>query len=173
MKPSTQSCAAELLEVVPFIMRAMRAEVRRRRVPELSLPQFRALAFVGRNEDAALSDVATFLGLGLPSASKLIDGLVEARLVTREIAPGDRRRVCLGLSPAGHSKYKVMLRQAESFLTAKIAHFSDDQCRQLSEVLAALRETFERDLPPETARQSPRITRRPIPTNGVAKRVSA
>src|SRR5215217_7612844 len=95
---SPKHCAAELFEVVPLIMRAMRAEVRRQRAPELSMPQFRALAFIGRNEGAALSDVAAFLGLGLPSTSKLIDGLVEARLVTREIAPGDRRRVCLGLS---------------------------------------------------------------------------
>jgi DNA-binding MarR family transcriptional regulator len=173
MTPSTQSCAADLLEVVPLIMRAMRAEVRSRRVPELSMPQFRALAFIGRNEGSALSDAAAFLGLGLPSASKLVDGLVEARLVTRETAPGDRRRVQLGLSPAGHAKYKVLVRQAQNFLAAKVAHFSEHQCRQLSDVLAALRATFERDLPPETVRQSPRISRRPLPTNGVAKRGSA
>lgn len=173
MNPSTQSCAADLLEVVPLIMRAMRAEVRRRRVPELSMPQFRALAFIGRNEGAALSDAAAFLGLGLPSASKLVDGLVEARFVTRVIAPGDRRRVQLGLSPAGHAKYKVLVRQAQNFLATKVAHFSEAQCRQLSEVLGALRVTFEKDLPPETARQSPRISRRAVPTNGVAKRSSA
>src|SRR5436190_11066767 len=170
MTPSTQSCAADLLEVVPLIMRAMRAEVRRHRVPELSMPQFRALAFIGRNEGAALSDAAAFLGLGLPSASKLIDGLFEAKLVTRETAPGDRRRVQLGLSPSGHAKYKVMLRQAQNFLAGKVAHFSEAQCRQLSELLAALRVTFEKDLPPELARQSPRISRKSAPTNGVAKR---
>jgi DNA-binding MarR family transcriptional regulator len=173
MTPSTHSCAADLLEVVPLIMRAMRAEVRRRRVPELSMPQFRALAFIGRNEGAALSDAAAFLGLGLPSASKLIDGLVEARLVTRATSPGDRRRVQLGLSAAGHAKYKVLVRQAQNFLAAKVAHFSEAQRRQLSDVMAALRVTFEKDLPPETVRQSPRITRRPAPTNGVVRRVSA
>jgi DNA-binding MarR family transcriptional regulator len=166
MPPSSQSCAAELLEVVPMIMRAMRAEVRSRRLPELSMPQFRAMAFVGRNEGAALSDVAAFLGLGLPSASKLIDGLVDLKFVTREIAAGDRRRMQLALSPAGHAKYKVMVKQARNFLARKVEHFSEAQFRQLSEVLAALRLTFEIDPPSEISRQTPRITRKPSPTNG-------
>src|SRR3954462_5416243 len=121
MNRSSQNCAADLLEVVPMIMRAMRAEVRRHRLPELSMPQFRALAFIGRNEGAALSDVALFLGLGLPSASKLVDGLVESEFVIREIARGDRRRVQLALSPAGHDKYKVMVRQSRNFLAGKVA----------------------------------------------------
>jgi DNA-binding MarR family transcriptional regulator len=152
-----------------MIMRAMRAEVRRRRLPELSLPQFRALAFVGRNEGAALSDVAAFLGLGLPSASKLIDGLVDAKFVIREIAPGDRRRVQLGLSMAGHAKYNVMVKQARNFLAGKVAHFSEDQLRQLSETLAALRATFEKDPPSEVFRQAKRITKTSSPTNGESR----
>ena len=170
MTPSSQSCAADLLDVVPLIMRAMREEVRRRRTPELSLPQFRALAFIGRNEGAALSDLASFLGLGLPAASKLVDGFVAGKYVTRETAPGDRRRVRLGLSPSGHAKYKVMLRQARKFLAGKVAHLSDAQCRQLSELLAVLRPTFEKDLPSELARQSARITRKVASTNGGTKR---
>lgn len=128
------------------------------------MPQFRALAFIGRNEGAALTDAAAFLGLGLPSASKLIDGLVEARLVTRETSPGDRRRVRLAMSPAGQVKYKVMMKQARHFLAGKVAHLDEGQCRQLSEVLTALRLIFENDLPSELARQSARIHRKPIPT---------
>lgn len=166
MTPSPQSCAAELLEVVPIIMRAMRAEVRRQRLPELSMPQFRALAFIGRNAGAALSDVAAFLGLGLPSASKLVDGLVDSKFVTRETAPGDRRRVQLALSSAGHAKYKVVVRQARNFLAGKVVHFSAAQCQQLNDVLAALRQSFEKDSPSELSRQLPRITRKPSPTNG-------
>ena len=170
MTPSTQTCAADLLEVVPLIMRAMREEVRRRRLPELSMPQFRALAFLGRNEGAALSDAAAFLGLGLPSASKLIDGLVAAKFVTRETAPGDRRRVQLALCPAGRAKYKVMLRQAQGFLAGKVAHFSEAQCQQLSELLVALRQTFEKNLPPELVRPPARINSKLAPSNGSARR---
>jgi DNA-binding MarR family transcriptional regulator len=172
MIPSPQSCAAELLEVVPLIMRAMRAEVRRQRAPELSMPQFRALAFVGRNKGAALSDVAAFLGLGLPSASKLIDGLVASKFVVREIALGDRRKVYLALSPAGHAKFKVMVTQSRNFLAGKVAHFSGSQRRHLTEILAALRLTFEKNPPSELSRQSARVAQKVVPTNRAAKRVS-
>ncbi len=136
------------------------------------MPQFRSLAFIGRNEGAALSDVAAFLGLTLPSASKLIDGLVAAKFVVREIASGDRRRVCLALSPAGHAKYKVMVTQARNFLAKKVAHFSELQRRRLGEILAALRLTFEKNPPSEVSRPNVRIRRRVVPTNGTGKRVS-
>jgi DNA-binding MarR family transcriptional regulator len=172
MKPSPQTCAADLLEIVPLIMRAMRAEVRRQRTPELSMPQFRALAFVGRNEGAALSDVAAFLGLGLPSASKLIDGLVGEKWVIRETAVGDRRRVELTLSPEGQAKYKAMTRQAQRFLAGKVAHFTETQCQQASEVLTALRQTFEIDPPSEVVRQAARIKKPLNPTNEMAPHVS-
>ena len=176
MTPSSQRCAADLLEVVPMIMRAMRAEVRRRRLPELSMPQFRALAFIGRNEGGALTDVAAFLGLGLPSASKLIDGLVAAKFVTRETAAEDRRRVQLGLSPAGHAKYRVMTRQARNFLAGKVSHFSEEQFQRLSEVMTALRHSFEKDPPSEVSRPSHRTSKKSAPANaanGASDHVSA
>lgn len=172
MTPSSHHCASELLEVVPLIMRAMRAEVRRQRAPELSLPQFRALSFIGRNEGAALSDVAAFLGLGLPSASKLIEGLVAEKFVVRETAAGDRRRVQLALSPAGRAKYKLIVTQARSFLAKKVEHFSPVQCGQLVAVLAALRETFEKSPPAEVSRPKVRMRSHVAPATGASRRVS-
>src|SRR5580698_4517559 len=96
-----RDCAAELLEVVPLMMRVIRAKVRSHSSPELTMPQFRALAFLGRNEGAMLGDVANFLTLTLSAASKLVDGLVTANLVTRESDTVDRRRIVLKLTPLG------------------------------------------------------------------------
>src|SRR4029077_403378 len=102
--PSGQ-CAAELLELVPLMMRVIRAKVRSHSSPELSVAQFRALAFLGRNQRAMLGDVAGFLALTLPAASKLVDGLVSVGFATREIDPADRRKVALTLTAAGRRKY--------------------------------------------------------------------
>ena len=96
-------CAREVLEVVPLIMRAIRAELRSHRRPDLSLPQFRVLAFLSRHEGASLSDVAEHIGLTLPSMSKAIDGLVRRELVTRQVRPEDRRRVTLKLTQSGQT----------------------------------------------------------------------
>src|SRR5437867_1960681 len=120
MDASPRQCATELLEVVPLIMRGIRAKVRSHSSPELSIPQFRALAFLGRNDRATLSDVSDFLGLTLPSASKLIDGVVAAGFATREIDSADRRRVALALTRAGQKKYEAALKFARDFLSERI-----------------------------------------------------
>jgi DNA-binding MarR family transcriptional regulator len=65
------SCARELLEVIPLVSGWMRAAIRRRE-PSLSLPQLQALSFLRQNPGASLSDLAAHLGVGLPTASTLI-----------------------------------------------------------------------------------------------------
>jgi DNA-binding MarR family transcriptional regulator len=67
----------------------------------LSVPQFRALAFVGRRPRSSLSDVAQHVGTSLPSMSKLIDGLVARGMVERMPEADDRRRVALSLTRSG------------------------------------------------------------------------
>src|SRR5512136_2172583 len=103
MTASPDACAQEILEVVPAVMRAIRAEMRRHRMADLSVPQFRTLAFVDRNVDASLSDVAEHIGLTLPSMSKIVDGLVSRKLVTRQTHPTDRRRMTLTLTTRGQT----------------------------------------------------------------------
>jgi DNA-binding MarR family transcriptional regulator len=69
----------------------------------LSVPQFRALAFVGRRPRSSLSDVAQHVGTSLPSMSKLIDGLVTRGMVERVPEVDDRRRVALSLTSGGRA----------------------------------------------------------------------
>lgn len=145
MDASPRSCADGLLEVVPQIMRVLRAKVRSHRSPELSLPQFRALAFLGRNHAAMLGDVANFLALTLPAASKLIDGLVTVGYASREIDPSDRRKVVLTLTATGKRKYASALKYTAEFLSERLAQLNDDNRRQVIHALASLQTIFSDD----------------------------
>src|SRR4029450_2454117 len=98
MDNSPRACANALLDLVPLIMRNIRSKVRRHSGPELSAAQCRPLAFLGRNGRVMLGDVANFLALTLPAASKLIDGLVCVGFATRVVDPDDRRKVILDLT---------------------------------------------------------------------------
>jgi DNA-binding MarR family transcriptional regulator len=147
-----QDCASELLEVVPMVMRAMRAEVRGHRAPELSLPQFRALAFIGRNEGAMLSDVANFLGLSLPAASKLVEGLVAAKFTVRRQDTLDRRKISLRLSPSGRVKYEAILTHARAFLSRTVEHLTEAQRMEILAAMHTLRTIFQPCQPAEVAR---------------------
>jgi DNA-binding MarR family transcriptional regulator len=98
---SPEVCAREILETVPAVMRMIRTEMRSCRAPGLSVPQFRGLVFVNRNAGVSLSEVAEYIGLTLPSTSKLVDGLVKRGLLAREESAADRRKITLALTPEG------------------------------------------------------------------------
>ncbi len=130
-------------------MRVIRQQVRSLSSPELSVAQFRALAFIGRNTDVMLSDVATFLAQPLPTVSKLVDGLVAAGLCTREIGSPDRRRVSLSLTTSGRRKYEEVLRSAEAYLSGPIGKLSAPQRAEIHRSMQTLSTIFLD--PPETA----------------------
>src|SRR5688572_15371472 len=138
MFATPHECARTVLDAVPHLMRVIRLQVRTRSSPEFSVPQFRALAFLGRNEDAMLADVAAFLGLTPPAASKLIDVLVETRLVAREIGTADRRRVELKLTAAGKRKYARLVEDAENYLADRLQQLEPQMRNELVRSLQAL-----------------------------------
>ena len=106
------------------------------------MPQFRTLAFLGRNEGAMLSDVSNFLGLSLPAASKLVDGLVCGRLASRETHAADRRRVSLDLTKAGRRKYEIVLAAARDFLAGKMGHLSATERDSILGAMSLLHRAF-------------------------------
>jgi DNA-binding MarR family transcriptional regulator len=150
MTTSPDACAQEILEVVPVVMRTIRAELRRHRAADLSVPQFRTLAFIDRNVDASLSDVAEHIGLTLPSMSKIVDGLVARKLVTRQTHPTDRRRMTLTLTARGQTALESSRAATRTCLAEDLAALSDRQRETIVQGLNSLRPIF---MPPrETGR---------------------
>jgi DNA-binding MarR family transcriptional regulator len=135
-------CAALLMDVIPLVMRYIRMEMRSRRMRGLSIPQFRTLVFLYRNEGASLSEVANNIGLTLPSVSKIIDALVIRKLVIRTLLPDDRRYISLKLSKLGHTTLMKAWRDTEASLAEKMAALSPAQQAMVSEAMQALASIF-------------------------------
>ena len=145
MRASADEAACEVLEVVPLIMRLMRAEMREHRAAGLSVPQFRALAYLNRSAGASLSELADYIGLSLPSMSKLVDGLVGRRLVTRDIHPVDRRRVNLVLTEQGQAAFQSAYASAQVHLAARLALLSEAERTTVVQAMRALRPLFAQE----------------------------
>ncbi|MGD0994648.1 MAG: MarR family transcriptional regulator [Candidatus Bathyarchaeia archaeon] len=139
---ASDEAARELLEVVPVIMKDIRSEMRSRRSPDLSVPQFRTLAFVDRNEGASLSAVANHMGLTLPSTSRLVDGLIARGMLTREDNPADRRRVKLGVTNHGLMILETSRRGTLTYLADKIASLSAEDREVIAKAMKAMRSVF-------------------------------
>ncbi|NLG84300.1 MAG: winged helix-turn-helix transcriptional regulator [Firmicutes bacterium] len=136
------TAAQQILDVVPIIMRTIRAQMRLNREADLSVPQFRALNFIRRHRDASLSAIADHLGLALPSVSKLVDGLVAKGLVTRSDNRHDRRRLALGLTPAGQAVLASARVATLSYLANALANLSPEELRRIVTVMETLKTIF-------------------------------
>jgi DNA-binding MarR family transcriptional regulator len=141
---SAERCAAEILEAVPTVMRFIRAQMRRHRGSDLSVPQFRTLAFLSRNPGISLSVLAEFLGLSLPATSRLVEGLVRKSLVVRRIPPGNRRLVALSISVRGQRTVSAARQATERQLSEVVASLRDDDRAMIQHALRALRAEFMR-----------------------------
>ena len=97
----SEACARRILETVPIVMRVLRREMRSGVEENLSVPQFRVLAFLSGAPGASLSEVADFVGVAGGTASAMVDRLVRRGLVAREEHPEERRRVMLELTSDG------------------------------------------------------------------------
>lgn len=135
-------CAQALMDTTPQIIQSIRVEMRRGRGPDLSIPQFRTLRFIQRNPDSSLSDLAEHLGLTLPSASKLVDGLVKQKLLTRKESAEDRRRLTLMLTQTGTSIVDSARASARTHLTDKLKHLSDEDLETISQAMLILHPIF-------------------------------
>ena len=142
MTASPEVCAQEVLDVVPVVMRTIRAELRRHRAADLSIPQFRTLAFIDRNVDASLSEVAEHIGLTLPSMSKIVDGLVTRKFVTRQTHPTDRRRMTLALTARGLTALQTSRAATRACLAEDLAALSDRQRNTIVQAMEILRPVF-------------------------------
>jgi DNA-binding MarR family transcriptional regulator len=135
-------CAPLLMDVVPLVMHRIRTEMRSHRTPGLSLPQFRTLIYLYRNEGASLSQVADRIGLSLSSMSKIVDSLLTRRLVIRRVLPDDRRYMSLKLSARGLTELTRTRQITEARLAEVLAALSPAQQASLVEALQTLRSLF-------------------------------
>ena len=137
----TSKCADQLLEITPLVWRRIRAEMRRRTLPSLSVPEFNALNFIGRHPEASLNVVAEHLGLTAPTTSKLIQKLVSNGIVDRTSAL-DRRRVCLSLTESGRAALAAARAETRDQLAERLNSLSSQELDELSTSLLVLGKAF-------------------------------
>ena len=136
------TCGDLLIDVVPLLMATVRAESRQFRPSDLSIAQFRALAFIDRHEGTSLSLVAEAIGLTLSSVSKLMEGLVETAYVRQEVCPEDRRRAQLYATGRGRSAMTQARRQMGARLAEYLSSLSDTALEEISTGLLRLQTLF-------------------------------
>ncbi|MGZ4902820.1 MAG: MarR family winged helix-turn-helix transcriptional regulator [Halobacteriota archaeon] len=142
MAVDPEDSARKLLELVPVIMQDIRSEMRSRRSSELTVPQFRVLAFVNRNEGPSLWEVAHHMGLTPSTTSRLVDGLIARGLMARIDNPADRRRLQLTVTDRGATILKASSQGTVEYLADMLSRVDADNREIVDKAMEVLRTIF-------------------------------
>jgi DNA-binding MarR family transcriptional regulator len=138
---SANRCARTVLSAVPAVNWFIRGKMRRHR-KGFSLPQFRTLFLVEREPCASLSDVADFLASSLPTASRIVSGLVNKGLIQRSGCSEDRRQLSLKITARGQSVLNRAVQMTQAELEAEVQRFTPEQRASISDAMEILKTVF-------------------------------
>jgi DNA-binding MarR family transcriptional regulator len=101
----------------------------------LTLPQLQLLKLMVRDGQHQLTEVANFLGVSPPAATKNIDKLVGLGLVHRKRSTGDRRATLLSASPDGQRLVKEYERRKAELVAPVLERFRPGELAQLTNLM--------------------------------------
>lgn len=129
-----EKLAEELLESIFKASRTFRNWMKEDN--SFSVPQFRILSYVNRNKDCSIDDIALYLGVSKPTASKIVEKMRLKKLLYRIENKKDRRKVAIGLT----SKGVKVLEEARSKAILKLKNrLSEIDTKSKSQLRDALR----------------------------------
>lgn len=160
MMTSPQKTAELVIDNIPLLMRLLRTKFREKRTGEMSMVQFRTLAFVDANQGASLSDASAAIGLSLPSMSKLVESMVTRDLLRRDIHGEDRRRICLSLTDKGKNELDEAYRYTQTYFTEKFTELTEDERTQIERAMNLMKKLFA--LEPKISMTEP-VKEEPVP----------
>lgn len=116
----------------------------------LTLSQFHLLKLISHNGQHHVGEVAEFLGVSPPAATKNVDKLERFDLVRRTPSRGDRRATLLSVSPKGRELVRAYEELKGARLGPVLERFRSDELEQLAGLLerfsvALLEQELEED----------------------------
>lgn len=106
----------------------------------ITMPQFRLLVVLSNRGPLKLTVLAECLDVRPPTATRMIDRLVGAGLVDRQISPVSRREVVLDLTDAGATVVTKVTRQRRREIARIVARMPEGQRTALVNAFEAFRD---------------------------------
>jgi len=98
----------------------------------LSAPRLSALSVIVYGGPMSLAELAAAEQVKAPTMSRIVDALVERKLVSREAKPGDRRSVRIAATEQGAHLLSAGREQRVGALVARLGRLADSERRALA-----------------------------------------
>lgn len=158
MIPTDPQAQAALIMATGKLMRdrtlrlqstSARGHARRNAFGELSMAQTLAMMAVKDFGPLSLTALASILAVSAPSASTMVERLVERGIVVREPDPEDRRRVMVRLSPDADAAYDRIHHFILEDFVRLVRRIGPETARKWCEVMVDVRQALSADPLPE------------------------
>ncbi len=120
----------------------------------LTVTQLRLLFYLHEEEGIGNAELADRLMVTRPSVSALLERLERGEFIRREMAPDDRRGICIWLEPKGHAAVAQLTGEIRATARRLMADLDDDEIAALTSALNRLvasgRAARERELAAES-----------------------
>lgn len=118
---------------------------------DLSVAQLTTLTVIRNYPDLSLKDLAAATGVSSPSASAMVDKLVELGLVDRRPAAADRREIRITLTEAGEVAAGAFEGESLRTLIELLDRVGPETARKWTEVYTRVQECLDGDQSAELA----------------------
>jgi DNA-binding MarR family transcriptional regulator len=140
---SVQLTDEEVAGRLRIAINRLQRRLRQESLGGLSPAQASALGSVSRLGSPTLGELATTEQVQPPSMTKIVAGLAEAGMVTREADPNDRRSARVRITPSGLRALERMRTRKNAFLLRRLGELGPDEQRHATELVALLEHLLE------------------------------
>ena len=130
-----------LLEVVPPLIRLIRAEIKNAASGTLTFPQFRVLANIHRGLNT-VGEIAEHHGVSQPAMTKMVNHLVEMGYIEKTKSFADARCSILVLTSKGKKTRQKIWDKAQTQLSGHLGSISKKDSKTIIDSLLRLKETM-------------------------------
>ncbi|MDA3894774.1 MAG: MarR family transcriptional regulator [Desulfobacteraceae bacterium] len=109
---------------------------------ELTMAQSIAIMAIKEHEPMSVNELASHLSVSAPSASAMVDRLVDRHLLTRETDPADRRKVIIRLSPEAMDDYNNIYNVISQDFLNLVDKVGPETARKWCEVLVEVKKVI-------------------------------
>ena len=104
----------------------------------LTMVQLEALIFLKKQKDAQMSDIAHHFSITMPSATSLVNKLIEFKYAQRKNDPKDRRVIKINLTTQGERLLDEAIAQRKQKITKLLSYLSLQDKEDLLRILQKL-----------------------------------
>jgi DNA-binding MarR family transcriptional regulator len=140
---SVQLTDEEVAGRLRIAINRLQRRLRQESLGGLSPAQASALGSVSRHGSPTLGELAATEQVQPPTMTKIVAGLAEAGMVTREADANDRRSARVRITPSGLRALERMRTRKNAFLLRRLGELGPDEQRHATELVALLEHLLE------------------------------